>query len=137
MGQHEALARFFDNDWPLSTEELTSDGSTGLESHIDRLSTKYGYPVLYSEQVFQQATQILITQQDLPGATDLARLYVRQYAGSPTAHFLLGVTLARGGERAGAVEAMETTIGLYEADPQADLRSVYEQAKQVLQQLGG
>ncbi len=40
-------------------------------------------------------------QQDLPGATDLARLYVCQYTGSPAAHFLLGVTLARGGEREG------------------------------------
>ena len=45
------------------------------------------------------------------------------------------VTLAPG--RAGAAEAMETSIELYEADPRADLRPVYEQAKQVLQQLAG
>jgi len=62
---------------------------------------------------------------------------VCQYTGSPAAHFLLGVTLARGGEREGAVEAMQTPIRLYEADPQADLRAVYEQARQVLQQLAG
>ncbi len=60
-----------------------------------------------------------------------------QYTGSPAAHFLLGVTLARGGEREGAVEAMQTSIRLYEADPEADLRAVYEQARQVLQQLAG
>ena len=60
-----------------------------------------------------------------------------QYPGSPTAHFLLGVTLARGGQRVEAVEAMETAIRLYEADPKADLRPVYEQARLVLQQLAG
>ena len=87
--------------------------------------------------MFQQSTQILIAQQDLPGATSLARLYVRQHAGSPTAHFLLGVTLVRGGEREGAVEAMETSIGLYEADPKADLTAIYDQARMVLQQLTG
>jgi len=135
VGQYEALARFFVADWPLPQEELTRGGSAGLEGHIDRLSSKYGYPVLYNEPVFQQSAQMLITQQELPGATDLARLYVRQYPGSPAAHFLLGVTLARGGEREEAVKAMETSIGLYEADPRADLRPVYEQARQVLQQL--
>ncbi len=137
VGQYEALARFFAGDWPLSQEKLIGGGYAGLESHIDALSMKYGYPVLYNEQVFQQATQKFLSQQDLPSATGSARLYARQYPTSPVAHFLVGVTLARGGEREAAVEAIETAIGLYENDPKPDLAPLYENMKRLQQQLAG
>ena len=137
VGQYEALARFFAADWPLSQEELIDGGYTALESHIDGLSLKYGYPVLYNEQAFQQATQSVLSKRDLPAATGFARLYARHYEASATAHFLLGVALASAGERQAAAEEIENAIRLYEEDPRPDQAPMYETMKRVRQQLAG
>ncbi len=137
VGQYDGLARFFAKDWPQSREELMKGGFAGLQSHIDALSAKYGYPVLYNEQLFQQATQSFLSRQDVTSATASAQLYARQYPQSPVAHFLRGVALASGGKRAEAAVAMDTAVRLYEADPQPRLKAMYENMKQMQQRLGG
>lgn len=139
VGQYDGLERFFARDWSLSraVEVMVSGGSTALESHMDRLSTEYGQEILYGEEAFQQTTQGFLSQQDVPSANASAQVYVLQYPTSPIAHFLLGVTLASGGNRAAGLEAMETAIHLYESDPMPELAPLYENMKQMKQRLGG
>ena len=135
VGQYEALESFFVADWALSQDELTAGGAAGLEGHIERLSLKYGYPVLYNEQAFQQATQSFLSQRDLPSATAFARLYARDYAASATAHFMLGVALASAGDREAATVEINRAVALYENDPKPEQKPMYETMKQVQQQL--
>ena len=137
VGQYEGLVRFFAEQWPLSQQDLTAGGHAGLESHLEQLSLRYGYPVLYNEQVFQASAQRSLSQRDYPAATGFARLYARQYETSPVAHFLLGVSLARGGEREAAAAEIDTAINLYESDPQPEQQAMYETMKRVQQQLAG
>ena len=137
VGQYDALEDFFEEDWPLDTAQLSTDGFEVLENHLARLSEKYGYSVLYSEQLFQQSTQQFLTAQNLPAATKSAELYVSQYQASPLAHFLLGVSLASGGKRDAALMSINTAISLYEHNPEPSLQPVYHQMKQIQVQLGG
>lgn len=137
VGQYEALAGFFAEDWPLAQEELVQEGYEGLKKHIDTLSVKYGYPVLYNEQAFQQVAQLALSQQDVTSALEAAQMYVAQYSQAPTAQFLLGVSLAANGDREAALEAIETAISLYEESPDPALEPLYANMKQMQQRLGG
>ncbi len=89
------------------------------------------------KQVYQQATQVMLSQQNIAGATAAARRYVTQYSRSPIAHFLLGSALASGGVRDDALRAMETAITLYEQDPKPDLAPIYEAMKSTRERLAG
>lgn len=139
VGQYEALERFFAEDWALSraVEKMVSGGTEGLDRHFDRLSRDYGHPAVYDEGAFQQTTQGFLSQQNLPYATASAQIYVRQHPASSVAHFLLGVTLASGGDQEKGLEVIETAIQLFEADPTPEMQPVYEQMKQMRQRLGG
>ena len=136
-GHYAALETFFASDWPLEISSLQSGGFESLENHINQLSSKYGYNILYSEQIFQQSTQQFLTMQNLPAARQAASLYVAQYETSPLAHFLLGVSLASGGQRDDALTSINTAISLYEQNPNPQLQPVYNQMKQIQMQLGG
>jgi len=133
VGQYAALERFLGDDWSVEPGQMTPD----LAQQVAALSAKYGYPVLLPESAFQQATQRALSQQNIPFASESARLYAVQYPSSPLAHLLLARSLASGGERAGATEAIETAIALFEADPKPDLQPVFEQMKLIRERLEG
>ena len=135
VGQYTAFEQMFATAWPLSQQEMFMGKYTGVKEHIDGLSKRYGYPVLYNEQLLAQATQIFLSQQDVESGAEMAQLYVSQYPRSPMAHFFLANALGSSGERDQAADAIKTAIELYEAAPMAALQPLYANMKQLQQQL--
>ncbi len=135
VGQYYALEHFFAKDWTLSQQEIISGKFAGVKKHIDDLSKKYGYPILYSEQTLAQATQIFLSTQDVPSATKTAELVTTQYPKSAIAHFFLAVSSRASGNKEKAIQAVETAIKLYEANPKEELKPLYANMKQLQQVL--
>ena len=137
VGLYAGLEGFFKRSWRLAPSALGDTGFAGLESHLGALSADYGYPVLYGEREFQEATQHFFAQRDIESATESARLYTRHHAESPLAHFLLALALASGGDREGGIESIDTAIRLYEADPVTRLKPVYDNMQVLRGRLSG
>lgn len=137
VGQYDALERFFAPDWPLSKQKIVAGKAAGVKGHIDGLSAKYGYPILYSEQLLAQATQISFSQRDIASGLAAAQLYREQYPKSPIAHFFLAAGYRASGEREKASQAIETAVKLYESNPRADLKPLYANMKQLKASLAG
>lgn len=135
IGQYDALEAFYQG-WPLSQEAILSGKSAGVKAHIDALSERYAYPVLYSEQVLAQATQMFLLQGDLASAKDMADLFTGQYPKSPLARFMLANIMAGSGQVEQARGAVNKAIELYEADPKPSLQPLYAGMRQLRQQLG-
>ncbi len=139
VGQYDGIERFFAEDWVLSNviKAMIDGGPAGLDEHLERLEAQFGAPTLYAEEAFQQTTQAFLGQQDVSSAQAAAGVYVRQYPDSPVAHFLLGVSLASGGERETGLAEIEEAIRLFEAAPVAEMQPLYENMKVMRDRLGG
>ncbi len=137
VGLYEGLSGYFEDVWTINSEELATGGTAALAEHIQRLEDAYGYPVLLSEQPFQELTQRFLGQGDVAFAHEAAKLYVLHHDESVVAHFMLGIALASSGQRAEGLAEINRAIALYEAAPDPSLAPVYGQAKQLKQQLGG
>ncbi len=135
VGHYSGLEQLFAPDWVLSQEQIVTGKAAGVKKHIEGLSKKFGYPVLYSEQALAQATQILLQQRDPVSSTEMAQLYTEQFPRSPVAFFLLTSAYGSSGKREQAAKAIATAIRLYEADPQPKLRTLYAQMQQIQQRL--
>jgi hypothetical protein len=134
VGLYDALETFF-ADWPLSPAQITTITSTGVKAHIDSLSRTYGYPVIYSENLLAQATQIFLSRRDVTSGVEMAQVYTSQYPRSALAHFFLANASAMAGDRPGAVEAISTALRLHEANPKPELQALYPAMKQLHGQL--
>lgn len=135
IGLYEGLNGYFVDGWSIGTEELVAGGTEGLTAHIAGLSQRYGYPVRFSEQPFQELTQRFLQQRDMDSAREAAMLYVQHHDPSIMAHFLLGVTLASSGQRKEGLAEVRRAMALYEADPDPALAPVYAQLQQLSRQL--
>lgn len=137
MGLYDGLSAFFEDDWRLGSAALVEGGVDGLTAHVAGLSEQFGYPVLFSEQPFQELTQRFLQQRDMASARQAAALYVKHHDPSVVAHFMHGVALASSGERAEGLAEVNRAISLYEAAPRPELAPVYGQLQQLRNQLGG
>lgn len=137
VGLYVGLTSFFEGGWAIASETLQREGMDGLVSHIETLSNRYDYPVLFSEQPFQELTQRYMSQGEMASARRAAALYTSHHDPSVVAHFLHGVTLASTGERSDGLAEINRAIALYEKAPDPRLAPVYAQLKQLKQQLGG
>lgn len=135
IGLYEGLDAYFVDGWAIGTEELIAGGTEGLAAHVTGLSQRYGYPVRFSEQPFQELTQRFLQQRDMDSARKAAMLYVEHHDPSVTAHFLLGVAHASSGQREEGLAEIRRAMALYEADPDPALAPVYAQMQQLRQQL--
>lgn len=135
VGLYDGLEQMFAADWPLSQQAIFTGKAAGVKAHIEGLSKKYGYPVLYNEQLFAQAVQILRSQQDLAGSSEIADLFVAQYPKSTTAQFFLTIALMSNGNQEAASKALESAISLYLADPRPELKPLYLNMQQLSRQL--
>ncbi len=136
LGQYHGLQDFFSDDWPLSQQQIVTGKFAGVKAHIDGLSEKYHYPVLYSEQTLAQATQIFLSQQDTDSGIKTGEVYIAQYPQSPTSHFLLANAFLISGNAEQAAAEVATAIELYEANPEPRLAALYAGMQQLQQRLG-
>ncbi len=135
LGQYHGLQAFFSKDWPLSQVQIATGKGKGLKAHIDGLSKKYDYPVLYSEQTLAQAAQVFLSQGDVESGIESANIYTSQYPTSPLAHFFLANGLALKGDAPAAAEAASAAVKLYDENPKPALAPLYPAMKQLEQQL--
>jgi len=135
VGQYNALERFFVKDWVMSQKTIVSRKYAGVKTHIDDLSKKYGYKVLFSKAAFAQATQIFLQSRDVASATKMARLYSEQYPKSPIAHFFLAVAYRSSGKKQEAIKMVGIAINLFEINPDPSLKQLYTQMKRLQQVL--
>jgi len=119
----------------LFRKALPPEWTEGLAAHVAGLSQQYGYPVLFSEQPFQELTQRFLQQRDIASARQAAMLYVEHHDPSVVAHFMLGVAHASSGQREDGLAEIRRAMALYEADPDPALAPVYAQLQQLRQQL--
>ncbi len=135
IGQYSGLQEFFSEDWALSQQQIVSAKAAGVIAHVEGLSEKYRYPVLYSEQTLSQATQIFLSQQDINSAAQVGEMFTKQYPNSAIAHFLLANVQGSSGNREAASNSVATAIKLYEENPSPRLAPLYAGMKQLEQQL--
>lgn len=135
IGLYNGLTGYFRATWGIGSDDLETGGVQGLADHVQGLTDRYGYPVLFSEQPFQELTQRFLAQRDVVSAREAAQLYVHHHDPSVLAHFMLGVAQISSGHRAEGLSEIKRAMALHEANPDPALAPVYGQMQQLRQQL--
>lgn len=135
VGLYDGLHAHFTPLW--SYDRAASTGRQGgFLAFLDSLEARFGFPVLYSESGFQQEAQALLQAGRASEAAEVSRRYVEQYPNTPVSFFLLGNSLAAGGDREGAVAAIRRAVELYESDPDPALAPLHQAMQRLLTNLG-
>jgi len=132
LGQYQAQESFFTGHWTLSEQQLSQSGKVMLEKHLDELSKRYGYDVLFNESAFVQAAQRALLGREFDAAISVSTLFMKQYPQSILAGFIRAQAEMGLGHRDKAIEVLTATIVQYESKPKQNLQPVYQQMKQVL-----
>jgi len=136
-GLHDGLVAYFEDVWSLDPARLAEGGAGAFDAHLDQIEARMGFLPPLGETMYQRTIPVLLQGGDLGGAQKIAQRYVQAYPDAPTAHFLLGNSLAAGGDREGAIEAISEAIRIHEADPDPRLAGLHPAMQALLARLGG
>ena len=137
LGLYEGLERTFDDEWNVGQARLQEQGTDAIAQRVERLSEKYGYPVLLSASNYQRAVQLGFARGDVAAAKAASDLYVQAYPRSVVAHFLAANVAAATGDRAKALAALDEASRLHELDPRPAWSALAPQIERLRGQLGG
>jgi len=117
IGIYTGLEQNFASDWPLPDRLLKDIDAAAIRAHMNAVSTKYGVDQEnYSVDAMIGAVQSLFQNRDINGAVSMAEIFVAEYPENVIAHFFLANGYANSGKPSEALEQVNISIELLEAD---------------------